>query len=397
MPPTPTRPLAPLPLRSPPRPRLQLLCVPHAGGSALAFRGLAGSAPEGWAVSAVDLPGHLGADGPLLRSVEALAEHFDAALSPHFEAAAAPGAPPLVLLGHSLGGLVVHALVARIESSGRRIAAAVITATRPPHATVRELSRMEDDELLDSLLAWGWISSRWRDDRGALAAFLPALRADLVAADDYRGAGALPLQAPLVVIGARDDAYCSPELLRGWSRQARRVSFAEVTGGHLFHEAAPAALAARIDEALRGLGVLTEDGMADYTPDLINELTKIVVTTRNKNPSDAEYDAIVLPEWERCEAVEKASKERPGGVPTVEELRAVLRSVLLMLRVKHVPEAEIRARLDEAFERCRPGAGLYPVDRAAVEAGAWAEIERELDVRLAAARARHLPASADTR
>jgi hypothetical protein len=50
-------------------------------------------------------------------------------------------------------------------------------------------------------------------------------------------------------------------------------------------------------------------------------------------------------------------------------LRAVLVSVLVMLRVKRVPEVEIRERVDEAFSRCRQG--LYPIDRAAVEDGAW--------------------------
>ncbi len=175
------------------RPRL-LLRRPHAGGSALAFRGLAGSAPRRagpsppWICPAISertarcsaasrRPGGAFRRGP----------------APPLEAAAAPGAPPLVLLGHSLGGLVVHALVARLEASGRRIAAAVITATRPPHAAVRELSRMEDDELLESLLAWGWISSALaRRPRGARGVPPRAPRRS-VAADDYRGAGALPL------------------------------------------------------------------------------------------------------------------------------------------------------------------------------------------------------------
>jgi hypothetical protein len=118
--------------------------------------------------------------------------------------------------------------------------------------------------------------------------------------------------------------------------------------------------------------------MADYVPELLNELTKIVATTRNENPSTEEYDAVVLPEWAKCEQIAAAAADRPGGAPTSAEQRAVLRSVLLMLRIKHVPEADIRARVDEAFERCKPGSGLYPVDRAALEQGVWAEVEREL-------------------
>jgi hypothetical protein len=113
--------------------------------------------------------------------------------------------------------------------------------------------------------------------------------------------------------------------------------------------------------------------MHPYTPELLNELTRIVVTTRNDNPSIEEYDAVVPPEYKRCQEIQQAAQ---GKTPTLEQQRAVYQSVLLMLRVKHVPEAEIRERLDEAFSRCENGA--YPVDRAAVEAGGWEAVEQRL-------------------
>jgi hypothetical protein len=107
--------------------------------------------------------------------------------------------------------------------------------------------------------------------------------------------------------------------------------------------------------------------MKPYVPELVNELTRIVVTTRNDNPSSEEYDAVVGVEWKRCQELQAVVEA--GQTPSVAQLRAVLVSVLVMLRVKRVPEVEIRERVDEAFSRCRQG--LYPVDRAAVEDGAW--------------------------
>lgn len=104
--------------------------------------------------------------------------------------------------------------------------------------------------------------------------------------------------------------------------------------------------------------------MAEYIPELLNELTRIVITTRNDNPSVEEYDRVVIPAWRRCEELRERIKAR-GGPPTLDEQREVYRLVLTMLRCKAVPEAEIRERLDEALTRS--AAGAYPVDRRALE------------------------------
>lgn len=104
--------------------------------------------------------------------------------------------------------------------------------------------------------------------------------------------------------------------------------------------------------------------MSEYVPDLLNELTRIVITTRNDNPSVEEYDAVVVPAWKRCEEIRAGVKGR-GGAPTLGEQREVHRLVLQMLRCKRVPEPEIRERLDEAFSRA--SRGVYAVDRHAVE------------------------------
>ena len=61
---------------------------------------------------------------------------------------------------------------------------------------------------------------------------------------------------------------------------------------------------------------------------------------------------------------------------SLEQMRAVYRSVLIMLRVKMVPAAEVADRLDEAFTRSHTGA--YPVDRQAVEAGIRDGVDAEL-------------------
>ncbi|MGE3270004.1 MAG: hypothetical protein AB7P40_14725 [Chloroflexota bacterium] len=116
--------------------------------------------------------------------------------------------------------------------------------------------------------------------------------------------------------------------------------------------------------------------MTEYVPELLNELTRMVITTRNENPSNAAYDEVVLPEWRACEQLRASIKQDQQNVPTLDQMRAVYRSVLLMLTAKMVPPHEIRRRIDEVFSRCQHGA--YPVDRSAIEAGIRDEILRSV-------------------
>lgn len=112
--------------------------------------------------------------------------------------------------------------------------------------------------------------------------------------------------------------------------------------------------------------------MSEYVPELLNELTRIVITTQNRSPSSTVYDEIVLPEWRACEQLRATVKQDQQNVPTLDQMRTVCRSVLLMLTARLVPPDEVERRIDEVFARCRNGA--YPVDRAAVEAGIREEI-----------------------
>lgn len=122
--------------------------------------------------------------------------------------------------------------------------------------------------------------------------------------------------------------------------------------------------------------------MSEYIPELLNELTRIVITTRNRSPSSSAYDEIVLPEWRACEQLRAGIKQDQQNVPTLDQMRTVYRSVRLMLAAKHVPPDEIERRIDEVFARCRNGA--YSVDRTAIEAGIREEISATVAGRVAA-------------
>jgi len=122
--------------------------------------------------------------------------------------------------------------------------------------------------------------------------------------------------------------------------------------------------------------------MSVYVPELLNELTRIVITTRNESSSPTVYDEIVLPEWRACEQLRATIKQDQQNVPTLDQMRTVYRSVRVMLAAKQVPPDEIERRIDEVFARCKDGA--YPVDRSAIEAGLCEDVRATVAARTAA-------------
>jgi alpha-beta hydrolase superfamily lysophospholipase len=93
--------------------RGRVVAVHGIGGHGGQFRGLAETLlPHGWTVWAPDLPGHGLAQGPRgwVNDWAELGQAVTAALA---QAGAGTDAPPLVLLGHSLGGAVCLDLVLR--------------------------------------------------------------------------------------------------------------------------------------------------------------------------------------------------------------------------------------------------------------------------------------------
>lgn len=93
-------------------PRLRLLCLPHAGGSATFFFPLsAGLHPE-TEVLAVQYPGRQDRrKEPALRSIEDLAYAVTAEIADE-------GAAPLALFGHSTGAILAFETTRRLEARG---------------------------------------------------------------------------------------------------------------------------------------------------------------------------------------------------------------------------------------------------------------------------------------
>jgi amino acid adenylation domain-containing protein len=265
-----------------PRPAARtLVCVPFGGGSAIAYRALAGALSPDVALHAVTLPGHEPGGDPDLHPVEDVARECA-------EAVLALPDGPVAVYGHCAGVALAVEVVRRVEAAGRPVERLFLGASYPfyePGAMGRAVQRGLGALVRGGLLRVSarTVGTTGNDQPGAdlaemrylrsiggfandvddetLAFVLRAFRHDVSQGSRYftqrwsrRAAVATPpLVAPITFIAGSDDPL-TPRYARGvrtWDRYSDHVDLATVPGGrHYFLQEQPDVLAAIIEEAL---------------------------------------------------------------------------------------------------------------------------------------------------
>jgi surfactin synthase thioesterase subunit len=218
-----------------------LLCLPHAGGSELAYGTWSAAAPPGVRIVPAGLPGHGSQlDTPLVddfgRLIGLLAEEF---------AAMAPAGRGYALFGHSFGSLLAFELARALRHRLGEPAALLVSGRNGP--TVPVAAPMHDlpsEALVSTLSELGAMDERVLADPDLRALFLPIIRTDLRLAETYRYQAAEPLRCPVHVYAGRHDSLVTPEGLAAWRRESTGpVRIRRFDGGHFYlsGEAFPAA------------------------------------------------------------------------------------------------------------------------------------------------------------
>jgi surfactin synthase thioesterase subunit len=220
----------------------QLIMLPYGGGSAHAYRDWASILPEGFALAAVEYPGHgsriaeqpiddpttmVAALAPLLTEIQ---DRLDGRL--------------LIVGGHSLGALLAYAVAAVLQAAGRPVDGLLLSGSVPPHQRhlVPDLTVLSDDALAAALGADGDIPAEILDDAEARDFYLPLVRrglafarrtAEVLAAGS---AGREPVHAPAVVLGGAADLRCPAAALGSWADLVDGpLEVALLPGGHFFY------------------------------------------------------------------------------------------------------------------------------------------------------------------
>lgn len=217
---------------------VRLIFFHHAAGSASSYLPFAREMPTVVECSLFELAGRG------LRSEEPYATDFSAAAEEAVREVNALADRPLVLFGHSLGGLLAHHVACSLPAATRTLVQRVIASAcyspgwvaRSAVHPVRPFTVRTHEQLMDELRGRGGCPQDLLDDEDFVTEALDVLGNDLHLADTY----VLPSEPSGVhhdIWYGADDPYLSPELVEGWTDYvAASTELRTFRGGHFYTE-----------------------------------------------------------------------------------------------------------------------------------------------------------------
>ena len=204
----------------------QLVCFPHAGGSAASYLALSARLSAVAQVLAVQYPGRQDRwHEPAVDDLDTLVEHVVASLVP------ARNGGPLVLFGHSMGALVAYEVARRLGAA--RLYASACPA--PSRGVEAAKGIRTDADLLADLSGLRGTDSELLTDPEMLELILPALRADYRAVRTYAWRPGPEPGCPVRVLTGSRDTRTPREAVRDWKRHTSgECRFHEYEGGHFY-------------------------------------------------------------------------------------------------------------------------------------------------------------------
>ncbi|MFJ4283621.1 thioesterase II family protein [Streptomyces massasporeus] len=212
-------------------PRLRLLCLPHAGGSASFFHGWGHAFGDDIEVLAVRYPGRQEriAEKPLT-AIEDIADALADELPPYLDA-------PLAVFGHSMGASVGYELALRLEARHHiALDLLMVSCRKAPHLlTPRTAAPGGDAALLDEVRRLGGTDTALLDDEDLRELVLPAIRADFAAVARYAARPGVPLGCPVAAYVGASDPDISADEVAAWAGIAPKgFDLTVLPGGHFY-------------------------------------------------------------------------------------------------------------------------------------------------------------------
>lgn len=222
-------------LTQPPSPRLRVFCLPYAGAGTTQYRPWARAMPDDVQLCAFILPGREERmREPGMTQMAALVTALLEVLRPYLDR-------PLVLYGHSMGGLIGYELAHALRRELGVEPARLIVSARgaPDEPSLGPLYQLPDAEFVATLNGrYGGIPQVLLNEPELLAMFVPVMRADLTMIDTYQYQPRELLFCPITAVGGTGDPTVSPAALKGWQHHTRGPFSAHfIAGDHFFIQA----------------------------------------------------------------------------------------------------------------------------------------------------------------
>ncbi len=221
-----------LPRIDQPDAKIQLFCLPHAGGGSAVYHRWRRWLPAEIGLLPVKLPGREG------RFQEAAVDRMSAMIDALWQHVVPTIRAPFALYGHSMGGMIAFELARRLSAEGTCPAYLFVSACRAPHLMSRErtLHTLPDGAMIEALVRdYGRGGQAGEDELAMMGALAATIRADLKLLETYEYQAGPPLACPICAISATEDQMVSAAQVNEWrTHTAGGFSLRTVPGHHFF-------------------------------------------------------------------------------------------------------------------------------------------------------------------
>jgi medium-chain acyl-[acyl-carrier-protein] hydrolase len=234
--------------------KLQLFCLPYAGGGSLAFRGWSSYfTPHQIAICPIQLPGRENRlDHPPYRSLAQLIPDLADVLRLALEQTPLPYA----FFGYSMGSLIAFELIKYMALHHfSPITALIVAAANPPHwqRKAPNLHCLPDLDLIAELQRFNGTPNAVLQNPELMALLLPLLRSDFQLLETYCYQPAPPLPLPILALGGELDQTVTISALQQWQQHTVKFTFQTFSGHHFFIQSHQAELIQAVLQFLQRL------------------------------------------------------------------------------------------------------------------------------------------------
>jgi surfactin synthase thioesterase subunit len=208
----------------------QLVCFPHAGGSASFYLPVSAALSPAVDVVAIQYPGRQDRRSePPIDDIALLADRIQAALR-------TSGDKPVTFFGHSMGAIVAFEVARRLEADGGALVRIFASGRRAPATHRNETIHLRDDtSILAEVRRLNGTDRAVLQEDEIVRAALPALRADYRAIETYTCDPAVTVTCPISVLIGQDDPKVTLAEPIAWAGHTT-VGFdiQQFAGGHFY-------------------------------------------------------------------------------------------------------------------------------------------------------------------
>jgi surfactin synthase thioesterase subunit len=211
----------------------RVICLPHAGSGASAFRNLTHGFFADMEMLVIQYPGRETRLGtPPIGDLNRMAEQIADAVRPFLDR-------PTMLFGHSMGAKIAYELVRKLRELESPLPERLIVSCSPaPHraGAIDPAYKGSDDEFLSYLRQLGGIPEELLEVDEMIELMLPVLRADFELLDRYRPpADDGTLSCPITAIFSPEDETVTPADVAMWEELTNLpFQLHSVSGGHFY-------------------------------------------------------------------------------------------------------------------------------------------------------------------